>query len=335
MKEINNNFIEIKSIKNISRCNYIINIGDIENINDSSVLFKILLNIMEKLRSKSGCIWDKEQTHQSIKRNLIEEAYEAAESIEEENFEDLKEEIGDILLQVVFHSQIAKEQNNFNINDVLKTIIKKLIRRHPHVFKDIKVSDSKDILKNWEQIKKEERKLKYNSNKIKSNNFSEDLSDSQSIFYNIPKMLPALHYAHEIQNRASRLDFDWPDTNDILKKIEEEVKELKKAYEETFCIVNPRNIADNIQIDKNKIQDKTKIDKLSEEIGDLLFSIVNLCRHLKIDAEESLKKTCKKFIKRFNYMQEYSEDNNLDFKNLSINKKDEIWELAKKKIKED
>ncbi len=291
LKDINSN---TSSNDNNSSSNLIINNTNIYNISDASMLFKILVEIMQKLRSDDGCMWDKEQTHQSIKRNLLEEAYEAVESIEENNYENLKEEMGDILLQVVFHSQIAKENNKFNISDVIKTIIFKLIRRHPHVFGKTFVTSSKEVLANWEEIKKEERKQKQAKN--------------HSIFSNIPNILPALHLAYEIQNRAARLDFDWENTDGVIDKINEEVLELNKAY--------------NDSKDSLKIQD---------EIGDLLFSIVNLCRHLNIDAEQCLKKTCNKFIKRFDYMQEYSEKNNINFKNLSLKEKDKIWKLAKKR----
>jgi tetrapyrrole methylase family protein/MazG family protein len=267
-------------------------LADIQKENDPGRLFFILFKIMEKLRSDKGCLWDREQTHQSIKKNLIEEAYEAVESIDNNNYQELKEELGDILLQVVFHSQIGSDNDEFEINEVLRTIIKKLIRRHPHVFSDKEVSSSSEVLSNWEDIKKEERK--------------EKLTNSISIFSNIPKILPALHYAYEIQNRASRLGFDWEDTTGVIDKLKEEFAELNTE----------------IEAESN--------EGLSEELGDLLFSIVNLSRHLDIDSEKSLRDTCKKFIKRFDYMEKYAEKNNLDFKKLSLEEKDRLWEIAKK-----
>lgn len=267
-------------------------LADIQKENDPGRLFFILFKIMKKLRSDKGCLWDREQTHQSIKKNLIEEAYEAVESIDNNNYQELKEELGDILLQVVFHSQIGSDNDEFEINEVLRTIIKKLIRRHPHVFSDKEVSSSSEVLSNWEDIKKEERK--------------EKLTNSISIFSNIPKILPALHYAYEIQNRASRLGFDWEDTTGVIDKLKEEFVELNTE----------------IEAESN--------EGLSEELGDLLFSIVNLSRHLDIDSEKSLRDTCKKFIKRFDYMEKYAEENNLDFKKLSLEEKDRLWEIAKK-----
>jgi tetrapyrrole methylase family protein/MazG family protein len=265
------------------------NLGDIRNPGE---LFLILVAVMEKLRSEKGCVWDKEQTHKTIKRNLVEEAYEAVESIERESYQELKEELGDILLQVVFHSQIAQENSEFDINDVLRNILTKLVRRHPHVFGDKLVAGSQEVLANWEYIKKEERKEKSNN----------DLS----VFANVPKMLPSLHYANEIQSRASRFGFDWEKSNDVLDKIKEEIEELEKELP------------------------GMKISQISDELGDILFSIVNLSRNLKIDSEESLKNTCKKFINRFDFMEDYALKHGLDFKNLSLIEKEKLWEIAKK-----
>lgn len=265
---------------------------EIEREKDPGKLFFILVKVMEKLRSEGGCLWDREQTHQSIKKNMIEEAYEAVESIDNNDFQELKEELGDILLQVVFHSQIGSDNNEFEINEVLKSIIKKLLRRHPHVFSDKEVSSSSEVLANWEDIKKEERKIK--------------LTKSTSIFSNIPRILPALHYAYEIQNRAARLGFDWDDISGVVEKLNEEFEELNKE-------IRTKNNAG-----------------LSQELGDLLFSIVNLSRHLGIDSEKSLRDTCRRFIQRFDYMEKYAEENNLDFRKLSMAEKDRLWEIAKK-----
>jgi len=269
-------------------------IRNIDKIDDSSKLFSILLNVMIKLRSPGGCMWDREQNHKTIKKNLIEETYEAVESIENEDFTALKEELGDLLLQVVFHSQIAAESNIFDIKEVLRGIISKLIRRHPHVFGEVVVKDSREILENWEEIKKKERK--------------KEAKKSDSIFSGIPKSLPSLHLAYEIQNRASRLSFDWDDRAGVFDKIEEELAELKKELS------------------------KKSEGYISEEIGDILFTIVNFARHAGVDCEESLRESSKKFIKRFDFMEKYAEENNMDFKKLPLKEKDKLWELAKNKL---
>ncbi len=267
---------------------------DINKINDSGKLFAILVDIMSKLRSPEGCMWDREQNHKTIKRNLIEETYEAVESIESKDHKGLKEELGDLLLQIVFHSQIAVENKEFGINEVLRGIIGKLIRRHPHVFKGMVLNSSNEILANWEDIKKKERKEKFEK--------------PDSIFSGIPKSLPSLHYAYEIQNRASRLDFDWEEAIDIFDKINEELAELK------------------IEMEKNRK------NRIPDEIGDVLFSVVNLGRRLGIDCEESLYEASKKFIRRFNFIEEYADENNLNFKELPLKEKDKLWEIAKKEL---
>jgi tetrapyrrole methylase family protein/MazG family protein len=271
--------------------------GDLENIDkisNSSRLFAILLNVMKKLRSPDGCMWDREQNHKTIKKNLIEETYEAVESIENEDYNGLREELGDLLLQIVFHSQIASEDKKFDISSVLKGIIKKLVRRHPHVFSGLDLKSSEKILQNWEDIKKRERK--------------EKSKKPGSIFSGIPRSLPSLHYAYEIQNRASRLGFDWEAAGGVFGKMEEELAELKKEIK------------------------KNKKSAISGEIGDVLFTVVNLSRHLNIDCEDSLYNTSKKFIKRFDFMEKYADENDLDFKNLPMKEKDRLWKIAKKEI---
>ncbi|MBC8388239.1 MAG: nucleoside triphosphate pyrophosphohydrolase [Actinobacteria bacterium] len=276
---------------------YKLNRNDLENIdkvNDSSKLFSILINIMKKLRSKDGCMWDREQSHDSIKRNLIEETYEAVECIESSDLEGLKEELGDLMLQIIFHSQMASENGGFNINDVMKNIIEKLIRRHPHVFKNKILNSCDEILGNWEDIKKAERK--------------KSLKKKDSIFADIPKILPSLHYAYEIQNRASRLGFDWDEVKEVFKKIKEEINEINEELK------------------------RGKKDAVADEIGDTLFSIVNFSRHLGIDCEQCLKNTSKKFIQRFDFMEKYAKENNLDFKKMSLEEKDKLWEIAKKNL---
>jgi len=274
----------------------------IDGISSPPELFSILLQVMAKLRGDNGCMWDREQTHESIKRNLVEEAYEAVDSIEEKDYQELKEELGDIMLQVVFHSRIAEDNGEFEIADVLRTIIKKLVRRHPHVFAGTVVQNSNEVLSNWEDIKRMERQDKSRKGGMQE-------QDSDSMFSNIPRILPALHFAYEIQNRAARLGFDWEGPQGVIEKIREEASELEKELED------PEN------------------SKVSEEIGDMLFTIVNLSRHTGIDSEKALKDTCRKFIARFDFMERYAIEKGLDFKSLSLGQKDALWEIAKKNCK--
>ncbi len=268
-------------------------------------LFEFLLEMMSVLRSPQGCIWDREQTHDSIKRNMIEEAYEASEAIDNNDMNSLKEELGDVLLQVVFHSQIGEEKKEFKISDVLKEIINKLYRRHPHVFGDKSFKDSGEVLTSWEEIKKAERK----NNPLKT----------ESIFNDIPKIMPSLHFAHEVQSRASRLGFDWDDREDVLEKIKEEVAELDEAIKKQGA-------------DKAEKGRKTASGSSGEvmmELGDLLFSIVNLSRHLNIDSEDALRLTSGKFIKRFDAMEKLAKERNLEFKSIPLEHKDRLWDEIK------
>lgn len=253
--------------------------------------FQKLIEIMERLRSPEGCPWDQEQTHQSIASNLIEEAYEALDAIKSKDEASLKEELGDLLLQIVFHSQIAKERGAFDIEDVIKGIVKKLIERHPHVFGDKYLKTSKEVIEQWEKIKRKE----------KDRNFMEG----------VPISMPALLFALNLQKKAARLGFDWEDEVGIFEKLEEEIEEVKKATE------------------------RVPYEKLEEEIGDLIFSVVNLARHLGIDPEEALRKVSFKFKERVKLIIDMAEERGIDISTLSIEELDDLWEEAKRREREE
>lgn len=254
--------------------------------------FYELVRVMERLRAENGCPWDRKQTHESLKPCLIEETYEVISAIDSGNDDELKEELGDLLLQIVFHAQIAKEEGRFDIDDVAKTIVEKLIRRHPHVFGDVKVSGSDEVLQNWEKIKKEEGK--------------------ESIFDGVPEGLPSLLKARRVQEKAKRVGFDWDNIEGTLDKVKEEFDELSEA----------------IKFGKK--------EKISEEFGDLLFSLVNVSRFLDIDAEDSLRQTIEKFMKRFKNVEKIIKSKGgKDLKNYTINELDEIWEDVKRREKKD
>jgi tetrapyrrole methylase family protein / MazG family protein len=279
----------------------------LEKNNNPNELFGILIGILAHLRSPEGCIWDREQDHDSIKKNMVEEAYEAVEAIENKDYQSLKEELGDLLLQVIFHSQIAIEKNEFNMSDVIREIINKLYRRHPHVFGEKNFTSPDEVLASWEEIKKKERK--------------DNPKKTESIFNDIPRILPALHFAYEIQNRASRLGFDWDKTGLIFEKIKEEINELNEEFEK----INPQVSKDF----KDNKESPDNIAQIKNELGDILFSMVNLSRHLNIDSEECLKKTSGKFMKRFNEIEKLAASRNLDFKNLPLKDKDRLWDEVK------
>ncbi|WP_147565505.1 nucleoside triphosphate pyrophosphohydrolase [Clostridium tyrobutyricum] len=253
--------------------------------------FKDLLNIMDRLRGNDGCPWDKEQGHESLKRSLIEETYEVIEAIEAKDDRSLAEELGDVLFQVVFHSQIAKEENSFNINDVINGICKKMIERHPHVFGSVKVKDSKNVIQNWDKIKKSEQGLKTYTDELK----------------HVAKILPALIRADKVQKKASSVGFDFDKVEEALDKVLEEYNEVKYVYKSNERV------------------------KIVGEIGDLIFASVNVARILDIDPEFALNYTIEKFIKRFAYIEDKAKSAGLDMKDMTIEQMNKLWEESKNK----
>lgn len=229
------------------------------------------VEIMETLRSEDGCPWDIEQDHLSLRRHLIEESYEVIHAIETGDSEHLKEELGDLLLQVLFHAQIGKESNEFDISDVLRGINEKLIRRHPHIYGDVDVDDSEQVVTNWECIKAKENKDK----------------GHDSVLDGLPTSLPSLALATKIQSKVARVGFDWDDIDGVLSKLNEEISELRAA----MAVPEP------------------DYAHIKEEVGDVLFSIANLTRHISIDAEEAGREACMKFIRRFKGMEELMDVN--------------------------
>lgn len=247
---------------------------------------------MERLRSPKGCPWDREQDHQSIRSQLIEECYELVEAIDALDDEQMREELGDVLLHVVFHSQMAKERGSFDFADVVHAICEKLVRRHPHVFGQDKVSNSSEVLGLWHEIKKKEK------------------PDCVSAVDGVPQRLPALMYAQKIQKKAARAGFDWKKTAPVLDKIREEIDELEKTLFK---------------------KGSKKQHEVEEELGDLFFSLVNLSRHLKMDAEQACRLATKKFVRRFQWVEEKMKNEKIPMKTATLKTLDEYWGKAKKK----
>lgn len=252
--------------------------------------FEDLRKVMDILRSKDGCPWDLEQTHESLRSATLEEAYEVVDAINNNDLANLKEELGDLLLHVVFHSKIAKDDHHFTLDDVIHGIVEKLIRRHPHVFKDAQVQDAGQVVTQWEDIKKVEKEYDNQSQRLKG----------------VPKALPALVRAYKVQKKAAEVGFDFPDYKAAFEKIHEEVKELEIALETG---------------EKASIQ---------EEYGDLLFSIVNISRFFEINPEISLTNATEKFINRFKGIEEMAENKGFTLNELSLNEMDNLWEAFKK-----
>ncbi|MCS7192134.1 MAG: nucleoside triphosphate pyrophosphohydrolase [Armatimonadetes bacterium] len=252
-------------------------------------LFEQLVQVMATLRGPNGCPWDKAQNHESIKRNTIEEAYEVASAIEEKNSGKLLEELGDLLLQVIFHAQMASEAKQFDITDVVRDLVRKLINRHPHVFGEKRVETPEQALAQWENIKRNER------------------SQIGSLMDGLAWSLPSLMLAHHAQKRAAQVGFDWDDPILALQKLKEETAEVEVILE----------------------RDRKNKQRLEEEIGDLLFAAVNVARLSGVDAEMALRHSVRKFVKRFKAIEGVAKRQGKNLAEMSLSEMDEIWESIK------
>ncbi|MBI3599517.1 MAG: nucleoside triphosphate pyrophosphohydrolase [Nitrospinae bacterium] len=279
------------------------------------VKFEDLVKIMERLRGNDGCPWDKEQNRKSLKPYLIEESYEVLEAIDEGNPEKIKEELGDLLFQILFHTQISKDMGEFDINDVIEKIHEKMIRRHPHVFNppsppfktslsphseggdtgEVKGGEggisAKDALAQWEDIKSKEK----------------GYEKRKSVLDGVPKELPSLLMAHRLQDKAARVGFDWEHIDQVFAKVEEEMNEFREAF-------------------SNK-----NTDEMENELGDLLFALVNIARFIEVNPEDALRKTISRFIKRFHYIEEEIARQGRELRNVSMEEMDKLWNEAKLK----
>ncbi len=243
-----------------------------------------LLTIQKRLLAPGGCPWDREQTHDSLIRYLIEEAYEVVEAIDEGDMNKLKEELGDLLLQIVFHAALAEERGDFDFSDLTRTVSNKMINRHPHVFGSMPLKTSEDVLNNWETFKRGEGK--------------------KSLLEGIPKALPALLRAEKIQEKMSRVGYDWPNVGGALDKLQEEILELSQADNQ---------------------------DHIIEEMGDILFAIVNVARLKQVEVEQALQKANDKVIRRFNYIENKAAERGQTLTDMTLEQMDAIWDEAKSK----
>jgi len=262
---------------------------------NSESSFTELVEVMARLRAPNGCPWDREQTHATLKPYFIEETYEALEAIDIGDDDELCKELGDVLLQVVFHAQIATEENRFDIEEVARAIVDKLIRRHPHVFADVDVDGSEQVLQNWEQIKKQERQ--------------EQGDATPSLLDGIPKQLPALMCAQRMQARVSRQGFDWDQIAGPLDKVEEEFAELRQAWA------------------------SGETPAIEDEFGDLLFALVNTGRFLNVDPEQALRRSTDKFERRFRALEFVVRTSGREISALSLQELDAVWDEIKAREK--
>lgn len=275
--------------------------------------FRRLVDIMETLLSPEGCPWDREQTHRSLRPYVVEEAYEVCEAIDGGDMEELRGELGDLGLQIVFHAALARRSGNFTIDDVFEGICEKLVRRHPHVFGQTEVDGSGQVLRNWEAIKRREREEKSNG------------GSPPSALDGVPAALPGLQRAQRLQAKAARVGFDWGDVGPVLEKIREEIGELERE-------LAPRHGDIGAPVhgtDVSRALPEEEKCRLEDEIGDILFAVVNLARFLGIDAEQALQGTNRKFLRRFHHIERRLGESGRRPADTTLEEMDQLWEEAK------
>ncbi len=264
-----------------STCVYIPSLGE-------GTSFEAFAEIVAHLRAPDGCPWDKEQTHQTLRKHLLEESYEALSAIDANDMDGMREEFGDLLLQIVLNAQIASETRDFSMREIVKGIYDKIVRRHPHVFGDVKLDGVDGVLQNWEKLKEKERGGK---------------KEDKGLLDGVPSILPALNQAQEYQDRAARVGFDWPEIEDVLDKVREEIEEIKLAQ---------------------------NLEEVTDELGDLFFVLVNLARWRKVDAESALRAANMKFKKRFGYVEKSAKGQGRNLSDMTLEEMDAFWNEAKK-----
>jgi tetrapyrrole methylase family protein/MazG family protein len=292
--------------------NSVVNIPRNERDKLAGKWFEKMVALQARLRAPNGCPWDREQTHESLRKFMIEETYEVLDAMETGDAREFSGELGDLLLQVIFHSILAEEAGKFTISDVIESVHKKMVRRHPHVFGGAKAANSAEVLTNWEQIKASERAEAYVGKK--SAHLSGD--SAASILAGVPRSLPAVLEAYQLTRRASRVGFDWDDLSGILNKLDEEKRELQ-----SLVAADKRDLG--------SAERRAAGARLEEEVGDLLFAGVNIARFLGIDPEIALKKANRKFKDRFHFMEAAAASEGNQFANLSRERKEELWNTAK------
>jgi MazG family protein len=285
--------------------------------------FEHAVAIMERLRAPGGCPWDREQTFDSIKPYTLEETYEVLEAIDNRDWAELPGELGDLLLQVLFYSEMAKEQGTFSIDDVLDRLTRKLVDRHPHVFGDTKADTSDDVKRNWEALKVEERKKRLKETESGTSLFL------ASILGGISSSMPALLEAHKLSSRAAQVGFDWPDMEGLFDKLGEETRELRQHLKE-FPAPGPRPEGRGVAgSGRQSISEDLRI-RLEEEVGDLFFVLVNIARYLAVDPESALRKTNRKFRRRFQWIEDRLRERGTSPEGVSMEELEALWQRAKK-----
>ena len=289
--------------------------------------FERAVSIMARLRAPGGCPWDREQTFDTIKPYTLEETYEVLEAIDARDWHELTGELGDLLLQVLFYSEMAKEQGTFSIDDVLDRLSRKLVDRHPHVFGDTKADTSADVKRNWEALKVEERKKR-----LGAAEGDEAGKASPSILAGISTSMPSMLEAHKLSSRAAQLGFDWPHMDGLFEKLDEETRELREQLRE-FSAPGPRPEGRGVAgSGRQSIPEDLRL-RLEEEVGDLFFVMVNIARFLALDPESALRKTNRKFRRRFEWMEGRLQEKGRTPESASMEELESLWQRAKQEEK--
>ena len=285
--------------------------------------FERAVAIMERLRAPGGCPWDREQTFDSIKPYTLEETYEVLEAIDNRDWPELAGELGDLLLQVLFYAEMAKEQSSFSIDDVLDRLSTKLINRHPHVFGDVKADTSAEVKRNWEALKVEEKKKRQSAEGADSVE-----AGRPSILAGVSSAMPSLLEAYNLSSRAAQAGFDWPDIDGLFDKLHEETEELREQLKQ-FPAPGPRPQGRGVAGSGRAVISENLQTRLEEEVGDLFFVLVNVARYLSLDPESSLRKTNRKFKRRFQWMEERLHDSGRTPDQASMEELELLWQQAK------
>jgi MazG family protein len=283
--------------------------------------FERAVAIMERLRAPGGCPWDREQTFDSIKPYTLEETYEVLEAIDNRDWHELAGELGDLLLQVLFYAEMAKEQSSFSIDDVLDRLSAKLVNRHPHVFGDVKADTAAEVKKNWEALKVEERKKRQASDEMVK-------EKQQSILAGVSSAMPSLLEAHKLSSRAAQAGFDWPNIDGLFDKLHEETAELREELQE-FPSPGPQPQGRGVAGSGRTAVPESLQERLEGEVGDLFFVLVNIARYLSVDPESALRKSNRKFKRRFQWMEERLHESGRSADETSMEELETLWRRAK------
>jgi MazG family protein len=299
-------------------------LANLNKMPTSGELFERAVSIMARLRGPGGCPWDREQTFDSIKPYTLEETYEVLEAIDNRDWDELQGELGDLLLQVLFYSQMAQEAQRFSINDVLDRLSTKLVNRHPHVFGDVTAETSADVLRNWEALKAEEKKKRRETGGGKA----APPEKPESVLSGVSSAMPALLEAHKLSSRAAHVGFDWPEVGGLFEKLEEEATELKEELQHLPSPPAPtgRGVAGS---GKPQVPEELR-QRIEQEVGDMFFVLVNIARYLSLDPESALKKTNRKFKRRFQWMEEQLRSSGRGPNDASMDELELLWQSSKK-----